>query len=122
MTEQSAEEEWVIYVDGEPWPASRFKILSYENLKAMNVSEMFIPDYMRGGIIRYLECGIIPGSFLEMFLRNKLKETFGQADGTNLHHIKQYVMWFWNHAPIQCWGDEKAPENWQKFLVEYADQ
>ena len=44
-----------------------------------------IPDYMRGGLRRYLAHGIEPGSFLSAVLRNDLIDACGRADDTNRH-------------------------------------
>ncbi len=84
--------------------------LSDEQKLAM--SEHGIPEYMHGGLVRYYENGIEPGSFLTAVLNNDLKEAFGRADDTNQHCMRSYVMWLYNHAPGGSWGFSGATDKW----------
>jgi hypothetical protein len=72
-----------------------------------------IPDYMRGGIRRYIENGIEPGDFLQAVLRNDLRGAFERADGTNVNLIKEYIMFLYNYAPGGSWG---SPENYEAWI------
>ena len=85
-----------------------------ENQK-LKMDEYGIPEYMQGGIIRYYEHGIQPGSFLTAVINNDLREAVGRADDTNVHCLHKYIMWFYNQAPMGSWGFEGATEKW------YAD-
>ena len=85
------------------------------------MSEHGIPGYMQGGIIRYYENGIEPGSFLTAVINNDLKEAIGRADDINLHHLYKYMMWFYNEAPSGSWGHPNATSDWYKqFQVKEA--
>jgi len=93
--------------------------LSDEQKLAM--SEKGIPEYMHGGLIRYYENGINPGSFLTSLLNNDLKETFGRADDTNKYCIRNYLLWLYSHAPTKSWGHADAVDNWiNSFTAEEA--
>ena len=83
----------------------------------LKMSEYGIPDYMQGGIIRYYENGISPGSFLTAVIDNDLREAVGRADDTNKHCLHKYVMWFYNQAPRGSWGHASASEQWLRDFV-----
>ncbi len=72
----------------------------------------YIPERMMGGIKRYIENGIVPGSFLTAVIQNNLREAVGQADDENLKNIPAYVSYFYNEAPSGCWGSKKKMEEW----------
>jgi len=73
-----------------------------------------IPEHMQEAVVRWIEYGYRapPGDFLSAFLSNDLRETFGRADDTNLQHIKDYVVYFYNYAPAGCWGRADVLETW----------
>lgn len=71
-----------------------------------------VPSYMHGGIIRFYEDKIPPGSFLTAVINNNLREACGQADDTNRQVLFNYVQWFYNYAPAGTWGFEGAMEKW----------
>lgn len=73
-----------------------------------------IPEYMHGGIIRWIEQGIEPGLFLQAVFSNNLMETFGQADDLNRNHILAYILYLHNDAPIGCWGSLQNYHEWHK--------
>lgn len=76
--------------------------------------EYYIPDYMGGGIERYIQQGVIPGDFLQAIITNDLKEAVGKADITNIKNLPAYVAYFYNEAPMGCWGSKKQMEDWIK--------
>ena len=71
-----------------------------------------IPGYMVGGLRRYIENGIEPGSFLTAVICNDLKEACGRADDTNRYRLFQYVEFFYNYAPSDCWGSPEKYAAW----------
>ena len=78
-----------------------------------------IPSYMQDSIINYYENGLYPGGFLSAVINNDLQESIGRADNTNIHCIKNYIMWFYNHAPNGTWGYQTAVEDWiERFKKE----
>jgi hypothetical protein len=79
---------------------------------AENALKAGIPDYMVGGIERWIEHGIYPGDFLTAVIENDLREACGRADDTNQKLLYQYVSFFYNHAPSRCWGSPEKCEAW----------
>lgn len=73
-----------------------------------------IPEYMIGGLRRYIEQGIEPGSFLSAVLANDLKEAVGRTDDVNRNRLGDYVMFFYNYAPGDCWGSDEKFQAWLK--------
>ena len=84
--------------------------LSDRQIKAMESGG--IPEYMRGGIVRYYENGRPPGNFLSAIINNDLAGAVGGADETNGKLLKNYVMWFYNHAPSGTWGYKDAVDDY----------
>jgi hypothetical protein len=72
-----------------------------------------IPDYMIGGIERWIDHGIEPGGFLMAVLCNNLKEAVCQADDTNINLLPAYISFFYNDAPSQCWGSPEKVLAWK---------
>ena len=73
-----------------------------------------IPDYMMGGVKRYVEKGITPGHFLTAVICNDLSEAVSRAIGDNVKNIAAYMGYFHNEAPMGCWGSKKKMDNWIK--------
>ena len=63
-----------------------------------------IPSYMHGGLIRYFNNGIPPGSFMSAVLENNLVEAQGRADSNNAEIIPEYVRFLQNKVPATAWG------------------
>ena len=57
-----------------------------------------LPDQYRKGMKRYIEEGILPGSFLTMVLWNDLISAVSHCSGP-LEDMKAVVMWLYNEAP-----------------------
>jgi len=80
-----------------------------------------IPKHMQGGIIRFYESGIPPGHFLTAVIDNDLRGAIERADDENIHLLKNYVQWFYNHAPSGSWGHAGSTRRWcQDFERESA--
>ena len=79
-------------------------------IQAMN--KCGIPEYTRPGLIAFYERGWPPGDFLIAVINNDLKEAVGRADDTNIHLLKNYIMWFYNHAHSGSWGFTGAVAKW----------
>lgn len=71
-----------------------------------------LPDYMVEGLIRYIEDGIVPGSFLQAVLRNDLRDACARADAANRFLIWEYVNVLWNYTPSDCWGSPEKVQRW----------
>ncbi len=78
----------------------------------MNIDYSKLPEHIRPGVRRYIENGILPGDFLKAVICNKLKESFMFADDTNLLRMQDIVSFFYNEAPIACWGSSKEMLAW----------
>lgn len=61
---------------------------------------------------RWIEHGIMPGSFLCAVLENNLVEACGCADHINMHLLPAYANWLYNEAPGGCWGSKEKMEEW----------
>jgi len=73
-----------------------------------------LPEHIRGGVKRYIEDGIPPGSFLIAVICNKLIDSFLRADDTNLESMIDIVDFFYNEAPSECHGSEEKMQLWIK--------
>ncbi len=79
-----------------------------------------IPEHMHDAIIRFYENGFSPGDFLSAVIDNDLREAIGRADSTNIERLKNYFMWFCNHAPSGTWGFSGATSKWCKQFEDAA--
>ncbi len=68
--------------------------------------------HMEGAIMRWIDHGIPPGSFMHAVLTNNLKETLARADSINREQLHGLVSWFYNEAPSNCWGSEDKVSKW----------
>jgi hypothetical protein len=71
-----------------------------------------IPERMRGGIERYIEHGVPPGDFLQAVIKNDLRHACDRADDENRYLLWDYVLYFYNYAPSECWGSEEQYKAW----------
>lgn len=78
-----------------------------------------INDYIYGALERYLNHGIMPGSFMTAVLENNLSEAFGRADSFNTANMKNIVGYVYNNVPANAWGSrEKVDEYLKQFKGE----
>jgi len=71
-----------------------------------------LPPHIRGGVKRYIEEYIPPGDFLQQVICNKLKESFMRADDINTSRMWNIVNFFYNEAPMNCWGSKEKMQSW----------
>ncbi len=76
-------------------------------------------DYMVGGVQRYIEHGILPGNFLTAVIRNDLRDACGYADENNQRALFEWVSWFRNEAPHDCWGSPIACTWWIEQMAKH---
>lgn len=69
-------------------------------------------DYMHGGVQRYLDHGIPPGSFLTALFSNNLKEAFRQADDENTAAMRAWVGFVINEMPNTAQGSPEIVQAW----------
>jgi hypothetical protein len=72
-----------------------------------------LPDYMRGGLRRWIDHGIPPGDFLTALPSNDLRRTFEKADSTNQRRVLDYIKFLYSDAPRACWGSPEAVTEWE---------
>ena len=77
----------------------------------LNYDSVPVP-YMADAVQRYIENQIPPGSFLTAVICNDLREAFARADSSNRLAMFEWVSWFWNEAPHNCWGSPEAMKAW----------
>ena len=80
-----------------------------------------IPEHMRGGVRRYLEEGIEPGSFLLSLLENNFIRVCRQADATNRELLFVWAEFLWWEMPGGSWGSPEKVEAWMKSRQEMPD-
>jgi hypothetical protein len=73
-----------------------------------------IPEYMHHGIVAYILFGDRPGDFLSAVISNDLIGAIKGADAVNAGKLPEYVRFFYNDTPGECWGSEELMEEWIK--------
>lgn len=76
------------------------------------MNSSFIPPRLMEGIERYIERGIIPGSFLQAVICNDLCRAVGAADPESLQALPALVSHLYHDAPAACWGSHEAMHKW----------
>lgn len=86
--------------------------------RAEDTLRRWVPEHTQGGIKRYIEHGIEPGSFLYGVFCNDLKFAIGHADAINFGAIKEIMSWVYNYAPAECWGSPEKVNTWIEMANE----
>lgn len=73
-----------------------------------------LPEHMRDAMLRWIEHGISPGSFLRAVLVNDLVSSIHYADNINISRIPDYGRYLYNHAPSRCWGSPAKVAAWEE--------
>lgn len=73
-----------------------------------------VPDYMWGGVERYLVNRIPPGNFLTALFSNDLMEAFSRADDVNTANMRRWCQFLHNYAPRGSYGSPAAVQEWLK--------
>lgn len=73
-----------------------------------------LPEHLRGGMKRYIENGIKPGSFLTAVICNDLVRTLGLADQTSVSCLMDIGNFFYNEAPGPCHGSKEKMDKWME--------
>jgi hypothetical protein len=71
-----------------------------------------IPERMRGGVVRYIKCGIPPGDFLQALFKNDLMEAFARADDENQRLMGDYARLLYNELPRGSFGSVANYDAW----------
>lgn len=72
-----------------------------------------------GALERYLNHGIMPGSFMTAVLENDLPMACGRADTGNKRNLHNIVGYIYNHLPSNSWGSK---EKVQDFLKQFKGE
>lgn len=72
-----------------------------------------------GALERYLNHGIMPGSFMTAVLENDLTMACGRADTDNKRNLHNIVGYIYNHLPSNSWGSK---EKVQDFLKQFKGE
>jgi hypothetical protein len=67
----------------------------------------FVPKHLVEGLIRWVDDGIRPGSFLCAVLANDLMKAVERMDMMSHMHLPGIIHWLDAHAPIDCHGSEE---------------
>lgn len=78
----------------------------------MTINYEQLPEHIRGGMRRYIESGIEPGSFLTAVLCNDLMGALGKADEINRERLWDICAFLYNEAPSACFGSVEAFQSW----------
>jgi hypothetical protein len=75
-----------------------------------------IPEYMHGGVIRFVMQGRAPDthSFLYAVLSNNLIKAFAKADSANLDALQGWTRLLHNDLPHNCYGSPEKVDEWAK--------
>lgn len=74
-----------------------------------------IPKVIKDSLDRYVNEGIMPGSFLRAVLANDLASAVFNADSNNLAALKDIMLYIYNEVPSDAWGSTAT-------VVDYAQR
>lgn len=89
----------ILKIFNDRWPDARYDL---------------IPAYMLPGLLRYIVCGIRPGSFMCAVLEGDLFAAVRKADDTNVNMLAGYTRFLMNWAPARCFGSADTVNAWVK--------
>lgn len=74
--------------------------------------EFYIPFRMMDSLQRYIEDHVKPGDFLSAVISNDLRSAVVTADDENIYLLPTYIGFFYNEAPVSCWGSKETFKTW----------
>lgn len=77
-----------------------------------NIDYSLLPKHMQDGFRRYIERGIMGGSFMEAVLCNDLKGAFGKADEINRAQMFKITCFLHNEMPAIAQGSRERIQAW----------
>lgn len=77
-----------------------------------------LPRDLRHGMKRYIESGILPGSFLRACISNRFTAAVLGADVYNSLVLYEIALFLSNEAPAPCWGSPSKMLVWSKTQQE----
>lgn len=73
-----------------------------------------IPDTLKLGFERWVDHGIVPGSFLRAVLQNDFCEAVLNADPHNLQHLRSIALFVDTVLPFESWGNPVKVMDWTR--------
>lgn len=80
-----------------------------------------VPEQIFWGIVRYIEFGARPGSFLRAALANNQGEAMNRADPEALENLGHIVMMIMQEVPSMARGSEEKIDDWITQAQEQRD-
>ena len=74
--------------------------------------QLLVPEHMRYGAAMWVLFGKEAGGFLTAVVEGDLFGAFVRADDANSRCMKDWVTFFYNYAPTECYGSKEAAEQW----------
>lgn len=74
-----------------------------------------LPRHMHGGVSRYIERGIRPGSFLLCMLQGHMEEAKLRADPENRAFEKEWGVFLSDHLPPDCHNTPLKVSAWMEM-------
>lgn len=81
-------------------------------MQTVTVCPEGIPEHLWQGMMRYVQHGIRPGSFLEAVFAGDLHEVFRRGDVQSLDGLRATVNYVLNYCPVLCYGSQKRVQEW----------
>ena len=75
---------------------------------------LHIHPSIKGGLERWADHGIRPGSFLISVLENDLFGAYQAADSDNLYALPSIVYYIRNYLPSLCYGSPGRMREWEQ--------
>jgi hypothetical protein len=79
---------------------------------AERAREAGVPAHLIGGLVRYLDDRILPGSFLQAVLCNDLEQAVGRADPASFLALPALLTFLRHETPAVCWGSRARVVAW----------
>ena len=73
-----------------------------------------VPEHTQAALRRYVEQGLMPGSFLLAVLTNNLIAAVTHADSDNRRCLFEICRFVFNNLPSDCWGTADKVYEWVK--------
>lgn len=71
-----------------------------------------LPFHMRSAVLRYIERGIEPASFLRAIFENDFVHAACNADLEDPNALLAYATFLFCDAPIECWVNAGKVDSW----------
>ena len=81
-------------------------------LAAENINK--IPKHCRGGVLRWVLRGEVPGQFLVAVFENDLFAAVVRADSDNIRSLRTYAHYLHNYTHTGCYGSPEKVIAWNK--------